>query len=77
MPKFAKISQDGKTLQLAETESPLNGCYDGHLLLIVLGTGAGNFRFIKNYEGSTKTVTISPFDPALDDTSVYRLIPFC
>lgn len=63
------------TIVLDAFASAVDDFYNSALLVIVSGTGAGQFRTVSDYVGSTKTVTPSSnFTTAPDNTSVFVLI---
>lgn len=65
-PKSVEL--DGKA---SNTDSFYNGC----LITILSGTGAGQSRFVIGYNGDTKVATVDKeWDKIPDDSSVYSLI---
>ena len=59
------------------TSSALDDYYNGSLLQITSGTGAGQARFIADYVGSTHSATVdSPFVTAPGTSATYRVVPF-
>lgn len=56
--------------------SAVDNFYDGQVIYITGGTGAGQSRRIDTYTGSTKVATISPnWGTNPDNTSIFVLIP--
>lgn len=64
------------TITLASGASATNDYYKNDGIQILSGTGAGQFRFITAYVGSTKVATVSAWATNPDATSVYTIIPF-
>jgi len=64
------------TITLASGASATNDFYKNDGIQILSGTGAGQFRFITAYAGSTKVATVSAWATNPDATSVYTIIPF-
>lgn len=55
--------------------STVNDAYYGVYLQITSGTNAGDYKMISAYNGSTKTITVSPaFNVTPDNTSKFSLI---
>ncbi len=53
-----------------------NGVYENYTLRIFSGTGAGQFRKISSYDGSSKKATVATeFTVTPDATSLYEIIP--
>jgi hypothetical protein len=74
----AGLAQTGAatTITLASTASSVNDYYDGHIVQIQAGTGAGQARIISSYVGSTKIATITEgWATTPDNTSVYIIRP--
>ena len=64
------------TITLQSGASAANDTYNGQLVFISSGTGAGQSRAISDYVGSTKVATvITDFAVAPDNTSVYEVYP--
>jgi len=62
---------------LAAATSAIDDYYNGCLVSIVSGTGAGQCRLIADYIGATDIAVVdSPWEVAPDITSVYRIDPF-
>jgi hypothetical protein len=65
----------GTTITLSDQASPIDGAYDGALVWITQGTGASQLvETASGYDGATKILTVSSFDPAPDATSKYRIL---
>jgi len=59
------------------TSSAVDDYYNGSLLQITGGTGAGQTRFIADYTGATHTATVdNPFTTAPGTGATYRVLPF-
>lgn len=64
------------TITLASGASAANDTYNGQMLFISSGTGAGQSRAISDYVGATKIATvITPWATNPDATSVYSIYP--
>ena len=62
-------------IQLATTASSSDGAYDPSMIIIIEGTGAGQSRYILEYEGSTRTATVDRnWKTNPDATSEYRVM---
>lgn len=62
------------TITLASDASSVNDYYDGDLIKIDAGTGEGQIRVVRGYNGTTKVATIDPpWDTQPDATSEYIL----
>lgn len=69
-------SAGGTTLALAASASTSDGAYNGLVLEILQGAGAGETRLITGYDGGTKTATVGDAWVAAPDTaSVYTIHP--
>jgi len=67
---------DLTSIQLAVTASAVNDYYNGSIIAIVSGLGAGQARLINGYVGLTTTVTVTPdWVTAPNNTSVYKIMP--
>ena len=66
----------GSTIVLQTTASSDNNYYNGALIRIVSGTGAGQQSKVASYVGATRTATVGAFSPAPDTTSIYEIGPF-
>lgn len=64
------------TITLRSGASATTDYYKNSGVQILSGTGAGQFRFITAYNGSTKVATVSAWATNPDATSVYAIIPF-
>lgn len=65
------------TLETSQA-STINGFYNGYVILITGGTGAGQSRLISDYVGSTEVATIvGSWTTPPDNTSTYRIILHC
>ena len=63
------------SVTLDASASATNNLYNGCLIILKSGTGAGQVRAITNYVGSTKIATVDrPFVTAPTNTTVYTLI---
>jgi hypothetical protein len=64
------------TITLAATASSSDDTYNGSLVSILAGTGAGQTREITDYTGSTRVATVdTAWSTNPDSTSVYAVIP--
>lgn len=64
------------TAVFQNTASSVNSVYNGAMIFIESGTGAGQYREITGYVGSTRTATVTPnFATAPDGTSVVSVLP--
>ena len=62
-------------IQLSVRASAVDGAYDPSMIMIVIGTGAGQSRLIYEYDGTTKTATVDrDWKVAPDSTSEYRVL---
>jgi Tc toxin complex TcA C-terminal TcB-binding domain/Neuraminidase-like domain/Salmonella virulence plasmid 28.1kDa A protein len=62
------------TITLATSAAPDDGAYDGLVVLITGGQGAGQVRAIRAYDGAGRVATLtSGWDPRPDDTSAYTV----
>jgi hypothetical protein len=68
-------SATGTTLVLAAASSYANDELNGGIIEITSGTGAGQFRQIDDYVGSTDTATVATWTTNPDSTSKYRITP--
>jgi len=67
-------SGTSSTIVLSASASGIDHYYKGNLIYITSGTGSGQYRWIKSYDGSSKTVTVSvSWDTSPDETSVYSI----
>jgi hypothetical protein len=65
------------TITLDGGASSNDNAYRQHLIKIASGTGAGQFRTIVGYVGSTKVATVDPaWTTAPDNTSVFWIEPY-
>ena len=65
------------TLTLDTLASPSHNFYNNTILRITDGTGAGQSRFIYDYDGDTKVATVNaPWVTTPDDTSVFCIFHF-
>jgi hypothetical protein len=64
------------TITLRSGASATNDYYKNAGVYVLSGTGAGQFRFITGYVGSTKVATVATWATTPDNTSVYTIIPF-
>jgi hypothetical protein len=63
------------TITLAADASSSNSVYNGMLVKIVDGTGAGQVRLVTAYNGSTKVATVDQnWDIVPDNTSQYKIV---
>lgn len=63
------------TITLDAAASTVDNRYKNGLILIVGGTGAGQFRSISNYVGATKVATVNTaWDTNPDNTSVFQIL---
>ncbi|WP_127580815.1 hypothetical protein [Paenibacillus koleovorans] len=75
-PQQSKTAQSGSTsttLNMAADASVADDYYNGLVVTIVSGTGAGQSRTITDYVGSTKVATVSAWSPTPNATSVYSI----
>lgn len=63
------------TITLDASASAVDDFYNGTLLRIVSGTGAGQARFITDYVGATKVATVNTWATNPDSTSVFVILP--
>ena len=64
------------TITLDASASATNDLYNGLIIAIVGGTGAGQARYISDYVGATKVATVSEsWITNPDNTSVFVLLP--
>lgn len=63
------------TITLNTNASSTNNFYDGHLIMIVAGTGAGQARVIRSYAGGTRIATVRTWVTNPDATSEYVILP--
>ena len=69
-----EAGSDGTHIQLAATANPTDDHYNGFIVTITAGTGAGQSRTISDYVGATQIATLSAaWTTALDATSVYSI----
>lgn len=64
------------TAKLDSSASATDDLYNGCILHVVSGTGAGQSRVIKDYVGSTKVATVDTWATTPDNTSVFIVCPF-
>lgn len=70
------VSATSTTVVIGNEGSTVDDTYNGGVITITSGTGAGQFRDITDYVGSTKTVTVnSAWSPTPDATSTYSIVP--
>lgn len=71
----AQAGSTSTTFKLAANASSTHDEYNGLLLVITSGTGAGQRALITDYNGNTKTATISPsWTVTPDATSQYQVV---
>ena len=79
-PLQAGTAQAGSTynnILLANAASSVNDYYNGYLVTVISGTGAGQCRLIADYIGSTRSAVVQdPWVTAPDGTSTYRVESF-
>lgn len=64
------------TITLDASASSVDDRYNGCLVAIISGTGAGQVRLITDYVGSTKVASVTPnFDTAPGATSIFTIYP--
>lgn len=63
------------TITLNTNASSTNDFYNGQLIMIVAGTGAGQARVIRSYAGGTRIATVRTWITNPDNTSEYVLLP--
>jgi hypothetical protein len=74
---IAAVGSTGTTLNLAPTASALDNFYQGALVSITAGTGAGQLNTIASYAGATRIATVtSPWDTVPDASSSYSVSGF-
>lgn len=72
------VAQAGgaSTITLAATSSTTNSIYNGSLITILAGTGAGQTQTVNSYVGATHVATMdAAWGTPPDSTSVYAVIP--
>jgi len=70
----AQAGSTSSTIVLAGTSSAVDDFYNGWIIEITGGTGAGQVRAITDYDGGTVTATISPnWTTTPDGTSTYDI----
>lgn len=69
------VSATGTTAVLGSEASTSDDIYIDGVITITSGTGAGQFRDITDYVGSTKTVTVAAWSVNPDSTSGYAIVP--
>jgi hypothetical protein len=62
------------SIQLATSASTTADIYNGHLVYILSGAGAGQARFITDY-ATNRTATVATWQTNPDNTSVYAVLP--
>jgi hypothetical protein len=67
--------QTTTNIRLEAGESAVADIYDGWLLQIYTGTGAGQSRMILNYDATNKDCTVDTLATACDVTSKYQIVP--
>jgi hypothetical protein len=73
-PTGTAVSATANTMVLPTTFSSVTDAYAGVTITITKGTNVGDFRTIASYNGSTKTVTVTPnWTQTPDATSVFAL----
>jgi hypothetical protein len=66
------------TITLETSQASLtNGYYNGYVIFITGGTGAGQARLILDYVGSTEVATVASWTTPPDNTSTYRIVVHC
>lgn len=68
-------SATGTTAVLGTEASSTDDIYLNGIITITSGTGAGQYRDVTDYVGSTKTVTVDTWTQTPDSTSGYAIIP--
>jgi hypothetical protein len=64
-------------IPLASTASAADDYYNGGIIAVYAGTGAGQARYIPDYTGSSKTAAVDrAMGTTTDTTSKYVIIPF-
>jgi hypothetical protein len=74
----SRLAQAGgaSTITLDTGATATDGLYNGNVVAIIAGTGAGQNRVITGYVGSTRVATVdSPWVVNPDSTSVFALYP--
>jgi hypothetical protein len=74
----SRLAQAGAstTITLDTSASATDGLYNGNIVAIIAGTGAGQNKVIIGYAGSTKVATVdSAWATTPDTTSVFALYP--
>lgn len=72
---FASVTSN-TVLSLATSASSTSDIYNGSVLYVSQGTGSGQIRTVTNYDGPSKTVTVSPaFSVSPTGSSQYVLSP--
>lgn len=64
------------TITLDASASATDDIYNNHIVYLTGGTGAGQARFVTDYNGTTKVATVSTWTTNPDNTSTFALIPF-
>ncbi len=64
------------TITLDGSASATDDIYNNDLLFITAGTGAGQARFISDYDGSTKVATVATWTTNPSSDSVFCIVPF-
>jgi hypothetical protein len=71
-------SATGGTFPSGGAVSSVDNFYNNAIAIVIAGTGAGQFRVIDDYVGSTRVWTVATgddFTTALDNTSVVMIVP--
>lgn len=63
------------TVQLNALGSTQDDAYTGQILFLKSGTGADQARRVKDYDGTTQTVTVDTWDVTPDATTGYVMLP--
>jgi len=69
----AQAGSDATHIVLAATANPTNDHYNGFVITITGGTGAGQSKTIADYVGATVTAEVTAWDTIPDATSVYSI----
>lgn len=73
---FVRQGSTTNTILLDPRASTINDVYNDYTIRIISGTGAGQFRKIKDYDAVTKTATLyEDFETLPNQTSKYEILP--
>ena len=64
---------DGTHIQLSADANPVDDYYNGAIITITGGTGAGQVRTIIDYVGATQIAQVAVWTTATDETSTYSI----